>query len=234
MSGRRDIRMGNILVVEDDLFIRDILTYALKKEGYTVLEAADGKEASAYIEEGDFELALLDVMLPDTDGFTLCQQITSKDIAPVIMLTAKNDISDKLMGLDIGADDYITKPFDIREVIARISVVLRRQEKKNTETDRDVIVINEDVKIYKNSHQVMVHGKMIELKRKEFQLMLALAENRNIVLSRDRLLEKVWGYDFEGDSRTVDVHVQRLRKRLGDTKENSIIQTVFGVGYKMT
>lgn len=224
--------MMTILVVEDDGFIRDILTYSLKKEGFQVLEACDGREAFKIINNNKFDLALLDVMLPDTDGFTICKKIMTNKLAPVIMLTAKSDISDKLMGLDLGAEDYILKPFDIREVIARINIVLRRNKKVEEETN-NVLVVNPNIEIYKDRHEVKVNGEVIRLKRKEFKLLLTLAENRNRVLSREKLLDMVWGYDFEGDFRTIDVHIQRLRKKLGDKKDGSIIQTVFGVGYKM-
>lgn len=224
--------MYKILIVEDDDFIRDILTYSLRKEGFITYEASDGLQAEEIINNTPFDLALLDVMLPDTDGFSICKRITKLSLAPVIMLTAKDDISDKLMGLDIGADDYIVKPFDIREVIARIRIVLKRGG-SNNRSQEGVIQIKEDIKVYKDSHEVEVKDMRIKLKRKEFKLLLALIENRNIVLSRDKLLDIVWGYDFIGDTRTVDVHIQRLRKKLGETKDDSIIKTVFGVGYKM-
>lgn len=224
--------MKRILVVEDEHFIRDILTYALRKEEYHVLEASNGAEARSIMEDECFDLALLDVMLPDTDGFELCKEITNKNLAPVIMLTAKNDITDKLAGLGLGAEDYITKPFDIREVLARIQIVLRRS-KAMIMHQGEGLSINQRMTIMKDSHEVIMDNKRIPLKRKEFQLLLTLAENSNRVLSRDQLLQLVWGYDFEGDSRTVDVHIQRLRKKLGETKDNSVIETVFGVGYKL-
>lgn len=225
------VGMINILIVEDDDFIREILKYALTKEGYEVIEAANLKTAYECISK-DIELAMLDVMLPDGDGFSLCKHIIEHDIAPVIMLTARNDISDKLTGLNLGAEDYISKPFDIREVIARVKIVLRRSDKKDVQ-ENDVISLTNRIKVYKTSHEVEVEGKLIKLKRKEFKLLLTLIENKNVVLSREKLLDIVWGYDFIGDTRTVDVHVQRLRKKLGETKENSVIKTVFGVGYKL-
>ncbi|WDV45019.1 response regulator transcription factor [Clostridiaceae bacterium M8S5] len=224
--------MDTILIVEDDDFIREILVYSFNKEDFTILQAANGNEAIKFIENDNFDIALLDVMLPDMDGFTLCKKIASKNKSPVIMLTAKNDIDDKLLGLDLGADDYITKPFDIREVIARVKMILRRYKNITTKND-DIIELSDAVLINRKSYEVTIDNKLVRLKPKEFDLLLTLAENRNMVLSRQQLLEKVWGYDFEGDSRTVDVHVQRLRKKLGDTKDNSIIKTIFGVGYKI-
>lgn len=224
--------MKRLLVVEDDPFIKEILVYALKKEKFEVLEASDGEEALSYIEKRNFDLALLDVMLPDTDGFTLCKKIITHKIAPVIMLTARNDISDKLTGLGLGADDYITKPFDIREVIARINIVLKRNSQTEQSHDEG-IQISVDTFISKSAHEVIVAGEPIKLKLKEYRLLLLLAENRNIIFSRDRLLELVWGYDFNGGTRTVDVHIQRLRKKLGESRGESIIKTIFGVGYKL-
>lgn len=228
----RVLRMKTILIVEDEQFIREIIVFALKKEGYLTIEASNGAEAIRHIKETAFDLALLDVMLPDTDGFILCRRIMDLKKAPVMMLTAKSDITDKLTGLELGADDYITKPFNIREVLARIQVVLRRSEKQVNQNE-DVIHINDRIKLIKNNHEVMVGGTHKKLKLKEYKLLLLLAENPNIIFSRERLLDIIWGYDFEGGSRTVDVHVQRLRKKLEETKEESIIKTVFGVGYKL-
>lgn len=225
--------MPTILVIEDDDFIRDILKYSLKKENFSVKEASNGEEALKIIKSEKVDMILLDVMLPDTDGFSLFKIISAETSLPVVFLTAKDDLSDRLIGLNIGAEDYITKPFDIREVVARINIVLRRFAKDESLLRDDKIVLNNRIAINKNGHEVLVDNKKISLKPKEYQLLITLVENRNIVLSREKLLNRVWGYNFEGDSRTVDVHIQRLRKKLGDTKENSIIETVFGVGYKM-
>ncbi|WP_315672123.1 response regulator transcription factor [Clostridium sp. 19966] len=149
------------------------------------------------------------------------------------MLTAKCDIVDKILGLELGADDYITKPFDIREVMTRIKVCLRRIESLKEDDAENVIKLSQDIRILENSREVFKGEEGIRLKPREFDLLLAFAKNRKVVMSRDKLLQKVWGYDFEGDSRTVDVHVQRLRKKLEESSQEAIIQTVFGVGYKM-
>lgn len=225
-----------ILIIEDEEDIRDIVSHYIKKEGYTVKTASNGLDGINIANDGGIDLIILDLMLPDISGYDVCREISqSKDI-PIIMLTARNDIVDKIRGLEIGADDYITKPFDIREVIARVNVCLRRMESLKTilkNNDDNVIEINDDVKIYKQSREVFKCGENIKLKPKEYELLLAFAENRNIVMSRDKLLEKVWGYDFEGGTRTVDVHVQRLRKKLDIDDNKTIIETVFRIGYKM-
>ena len=174
-------------------------------------------------------------MLPDISGYDVCRDISRNKNIPIIMLTARNDIVDKIRGLEIGADDYITKPFDIREVIARINVCLRRMEslKVLESNNDDIIEISTNIKINKKSREVSKSGEIIKLKPKEYDLLIAFAENKNVVFSREKLLEKVWGYDFEGGTRTVDVHVQRLRKKLDTEGEKTIIETVFGIGYKM-
>ncbi|MCY6371651.1 response regulator transcription factor [Clostridium ganghwense] len=226
---------NSILIIEDDDSIRDILLYSLKNEGYTVSEASNGTDGLELVKYNKFDLIILDLMLPDISGFDICKKISIEYKIPIIMLTARNDIVDKVLGLELGADDYITKPFDIREVLARVKVSLRRIEKMKEITDKDenTIRLKNNIIIFKDRHEVFKDNEMIKLKPKEYDLLLILSENRNIVFSRDKLLEKVWGFDFEGESRTVDVHVQRVRKKLDDHKENSIIETVFGVGYKM-
>lgn len=224
---------NSILIVEDDECIREILYYSLKEEGFKVYEAVNGKEGLKILENQVIELIILDLMLPDISGFDICKTVSIEYKVPIIMLTAKNDIMDKVLGLELGADDYITKPFDIREVIARVRVSLRRMEQFNATEDTNVIKLEDDIVIFKDKHEVFKGDKAIYLKPKEYELLLMLAENKGRVFSRDRLLECVWGFDYGGESRTVDVHIQRLRKRLGCDKENSIIRTVFGVGYKM-
>ncbi|GAA0738926.1 response regulator transcription factor [Clostridium oceanicum] len=228
-----------ILLVEDEESIRDILSYSLKKEGYYVIEAPSGEDGINKFEENDIDLIILDLMLPGISGFEVCKTINSKYKVPIIMLTAKNDIVDKVLGLEFGADDYITKPFDIREVLARVKVCLRRIEELNEIKDKDnselnnTIQIKDNIKMFKDRRQVIKNDINIELKPKEFDLLCFLAENKNVVFSRENLIEKIWGYDFFGDTRTVDVHIQRLRKKLDDSSEESIIKTLFGVGYKM-
>lgn len=224
-----------ILIIEDEEDIRDIISHYIKREGYLVKEAANGKMGINIALNDQIDLIILDLMLPDISGYDVCREISRNKNIPIIMLTARNDIVDKIRGLEIGADDYITKPFDIREVIARINVCLRRMESlKVLESNNDnIIEISTNIKINKKSREVSKLGEIIKLKPKEYDLLIAFAENKNVVFSRERLLEKVWGYDFEGGTRTVDVHVQRIRKKL-DTEDNkTIIETVFGIGYKM-
>ncbi|MGG7199147.1 response regulator transcription factor [Clostridium butyricum] len=224
-----------ILIIEDEEDIRDIITYYIKKEGYNVRSASNGKEGINIAFNEKIDLIILDLMLPDISGYNVCREISKNKNVPIIMLTARNDIVDKIRGLEIGADDYITKPFDIREVIARINVCLRRIESLSISANdkKDVIELDCNLKIYTQSREVFKSSENIKLKPKEYDLLLAFAENRNIVMSREQLLEKVWGYDFEGGTRTVDVHVQRLRKKLDMENDKTIIDTIFGVGYKM-
>ncbi|WPC44007.1 response regulator transcription factor [Clostridium sp. JS66] len=222
----------NILIIEDEEDIRDILSHYLKKEGFSVIEAENGIHGIDIVKSKNIDLIILDLMLPDITGYEVCKKVSLNYKIPIIMLTAKNDIVDKIIGLEFGADDYITKPFDIREVIARIKVCIRRIESLK-EKHEDVIKLSDNVKILESSREVFKGDNLIKLKPKEYNLLLILAKNKRTVLSRDVLLEKVWGYDFEGDSRTVDVHIQRLRKKLDSDKKKSIIETVFGIGYKM-
>ena len=212
-----------ILIVEDEVAINDILSRALRKEGYIIKSAYNGEDALDYVESFKPYLTLLDVMLPDITGFDVASKISKKTY--VIMVTAKDDISDKLKGADLGADDYITKPFDIREVKMRVKMVLRRKN-KISEEDTTLIIDEETRTVINNSIN-------INLKRKEFDLLYFLYSNKNRVFTRDELLNKVWGMDFFGDDRTVDVHIRRIREKLGENREDSIIKTIFGVGYVM-
>lgn len=232
---------SKILIVEDESKIRDILVYSLKREGYSILEASTGEEGIEIIKDKDIDLLLLDLMLPDISGYEVCKQVNIYKRIPIVMLTAKNDIVDKVLGLELGADDYITKPFDIREVVARIKVCLRRMDELKQlkainyeEKVQNVIVLKNGIKLLEQSREVLKNEEYIKLKPKEYELLYILAKNRNIVFSREQLLDKIWGYDFYGDSRTVDVHIQRIRKKLGEIGDKSLIQTIFGIGYKMT
>ena len=218
-----------ILVVEDEFSINDILTIALSKEGYEVKSVFTGKEALKIIKKFQPDLVLLDLMLPDMDGFDICKIIWNK--YPVIMITARGDIVDKLLGMELGADDYITKPFDIREVKVRIKSLFRRLNSKENRDEFEKL--NDFIKINTKGRKVLKNYEEIELKRKEFDLLLYFYENKDVVLTRETLLEKVWGYEYEGDTRTVDVHVRRIRAKLDELDRESIIETVFGVGYVM-
>ena len=219
-----------IVVIEDEYSINDGLTFALRKEGYDVRSALKGKDGLEIIKDFKPDLVLLDLMLPDIDGFDICKEISKETY--VIMLTARGDIIDKILGLELGADDYIVKPFEIKEVLVRIKVIFRRNI-KNTNLTNDVIKdeSNNNIKLLKKDRRVFKDGKEVVLRRKEFDLLEFFYENRGIVFSRDDLLEKVWGYDYQGDTRTVDVHIRRLRDKLNEDKDNSIVETVFGVGY---
>lgn len=225
---------NNILIIEDDENIREILAYSLKEENFNVFEAGSGEEGFKTLENECIELIILDLMLPDISGFEVCKKVSVEYKIPIIMLTAKNDIMDKVVGLELGADDYITKPFDIREVIARARVSLRRVEQfKDIKNTSNVIKLEKDITIFKDRHEVLQGDRPINLTVKEYDLLYTLSESRGNTFSRDKLLEIVWGFDFEGESRTVDVHIQRLRKKLSSDKDNSVIKTVFGIGYKV-
>lgn len=225
---------NNILIIEDDECIREILTYSLKEENFNIFEARNGIEGLKIIEKESIELIILDLMLPDISGFEICKKVSVEYKIPIIMLTAKNDIMDKIVGLELGADDYITKPFDIREVVARVRVSIRRIEQfKDIKDKENMIKLGDSITIFQDRYEVFREGEPINLTAKEYDLLYVLAESRGKVFSREKLLEKVWGFDFEGESRTVDVHIQRLRKKLSNDKDNSVIKTVFGVGYKV-
>ncbi|MEK5037630.1 response regulator transcription factor [Sporosarcina sp. FSL K6-3457] len=219
------IKVQTILIIEDEESILDILAYSLRKEGYRVHGTATGQEGLRLFKGISPDVVILDLMLPDMTGFDICKLLTATSTVPILMLTARDDIVDKVLGLELGADDYMTKPFDVREVAARIKALLRRQKTAS----RSYLSINDVVRIEPRSHTVWKAEEQIALKPKEYELLLLFAQHKNQVFSREEILDTVWDFDYDGDARTVDVHVQRLRKKLG----SSIIETVFGVGYKM-
>ena len=219
-----------ILVVEDEYSINDVLTFALRKEGYEVRSAFNGKEALELVEIFKPDLVLLDLMLPDMDGFDICKEISKNTY--VMMLTARGEIFDKIVGLELGADDYIVKPFEIKEVLVRIKVIFRRNSKEINKIEENKKDIN-GIRISSKDRCVFKDGNLVPMRKLEFDLLNFLYENRGIIYSREELLEKVWGYEYEGDTRTVDVHIKRLRDRLKEDKDNSIIETVYGIGYVM-
>ncbi len=223
---------NRILIIEDEESICDILSYALRKEGYTVKYSNTGSKGVLLIETFNPDLIILDIMLPDTNGFNICKDVNRKYRLPIIMLTARNDIVDKVLGLELGADDYITKPFDIRELTARVKTILRRIGQSSDSTLKNIIYIDENIYINTNSRTVYKDEEEIKLKPKEYDLLLYFSLNKDRVFTREELLDKVWDFNYEGDLRTVDVHVQRIRKKL-DYTSSSIIETVFGIGYKM-
>lgn len=219
----------NILMIEDDEDISNILMFSLTKEGYTVKINNNGLRVEEDIQNFKPDLILLDIMIGDIDGFSICKEISKYKI-PIIILTARVDIIDKILGLELGADDYITKPFDIREVITRIRVALRRQKEFANQCNAKKDISNGKISISEHSRIVECNGEEIKLKPKEFDLLLFLTKNKNRVYSRNDLLNLVWGYDFIGDTRTVDVHITRLRKKL---EKEVNIETIFGVGYML-
>lgn len=226
---------NRILVVEDEKPISDIIKYNLEKEGYEVFTAYDGKEALTMQEETDPDLMLLDVMLPKMDGFEVCRKVREHSNVPIIILTAKEEEVDKVLGLELGADDYMTKPFGIRELLARIKANIRRASLTlGTAIDEAAPSIKSfgDLVIDMNRYEVKKNGEPLELTLREFELLRYLADHENNVFSREQLLEKVWGYEYYGDIRTVDVTVRRLREKIEDDPSNpQYITTRRGVGY---
>ncbi|BDR66014.1 DNA-binding response regulator [Clostridium tetani] len=223
-----------IIVIEDEFSINDILTFALKEEGYRVKSTFSSQEARKIMKEFRPNLVLLDINLPDESGFELCKFITSKYKIPILMITARNDLVDKVLGLELGADDYITKPFHIKEVMTRVRVALRRVKKYSVvKENKEFIELNDEVKINLESREVFKNNREVKLKPKEYDLLVFLAQNRNIVFSRETILDRVWELEYDGEIRTVDIHVRRLRAKLDSNNGQSIIETVFGVGYVM-
>lgn len=225
--------MAVILVVDDEEPIQELLKFNLEKEGYTVLVAYDGPSALKIVEEKIPDLVILDVMLPGMDGMEVCNQLRQsskfRDI-PVIMLTAKAEEIDKVLGLELGADDYLTKPFSPRELLARIRARLRRIKPQSTENE----LLHGDLKIDLDRFKVLVRGEEVELTPKEFELLKILATHPGKVYSRDELLEYVWGYEYSGDTRTVDVHVRHLRQKVEkDSSNPEYIETLRGIGYRL-
>lgn len=217
-----------ILVVEDEYSINDILTITLVNEGYKVESVFNGKTALERIELFKPDLVLLDLMLPDIDGFEICKKISKDHL--VIMITARDSIFDKVVGLELGADDYIIKPFEIKEVVVRVKALFRSIEKEKQISSEEFIELGGDIEVDLLGERVFKNGEEIQLKRQESALFFFLFKNRNRVFTRAELLDNVWGYDYYGDSRTVDVHIRRIRAKL---EMPNIIETVFGTGYVM-
>ncbi|MDQ6422894.1 response regulator transcription factor [Paenibacillus sp. LHD-117] len=223
-----------ILIIEDETAIAELLAYGLTKEGYETRTAASGAEGMREMERFRPDLLVLDWMLPDASGLDLCKKVTASFNIPILMVTAKSDITDKILGLEFGADDYITKPFDLREVIARIRTILRRVAQANANHGAKEEVAGEALRIrhidiVRGERLVKNNGETADLTPKEFDLLMKLCTNRGRIFTREELLELVWGYDYIGETRTVDNHIQRLRKKLD---ANELITTIFGIGYK--
>ena len=222
--------LGKILVVDDDLNICELLRLYLEKDGYTVAIANDGVTAVTMFQEESPDLVLLDIMLPRLDGWQVCREIRKFSDNPIIMLTAKGEVFDKVLGLELGADDYVVKPFDTKEIIARVKAVLRRAAKNPVDEIKEVHY--DKLSINLTNYELKVNGKQVDTPPKEMELIFHLAKNPNRVLTRDQLLDEVWGFDYYGDSRTVDVHVKRLREKLEGVSDKWELRTVWGVGYK--
>lgn len=217
-----------ILVVDDESRMRKLIKDFLVKNGYEVLEAEDGEKAvDTFLRVKDIALIILDVMMPKMDGWEVCREIRKNSKVPIIMLTAKSSESDELKGFDLGVDEYISKPFSPKILVARVEAVLRRS---NAVVAEEVIHAG-DIVIDKSAHQVTIDGKVIELSYKEFELLTYFAENQGIALSREKILNNVWNYDYFGDARTIDTHVKKLRSKLGE-KGGEYIKTIWGMGYK--
>ncbi|MDY4966458.1 MAG: response regulator transcription factor [Dysosmobacter sp.] len=219
----------NILVVEDDRNISDLIQMYLVKEGFEVRIAADGGKAIAEFQKSAPDLILLDIMLPVMDGWAVCAKIRETSKVPIIMLTAKSEVFDRIQGLEMGADDYIVKPFEMKELLARINAVLRRTE---IPVDTSKILRFDKLTINLDAYELIVDGKKIDTPPKELELLYHLAATPNRVYTRNQLLDEVWGFDYFGDSRTVDVHIKRLREKIENVSDQWALKTVWGVGYK--
>jgi two-component system response regulator RegX3 len=225
--------MTKILIVEDEASFSEALEFLLGKEGFSIVTAATGTEALRKFEQGGIDLVLLDLMIPEVSGIEVCRQIRAKSKIPIIMLTAKDSEVDKVVGLEIGADDYVTKPYSSRELVARIRAVLRRNGNDEVESASGLLTVG-GVKMDVDRHQVSVNGIPVSLPLKEFELLEFLMRNAGRVLTRMQLIDRVWGSDYVGDTKTLDVHIKRLRAKIETDPANpTVIQTVRGLGYKM-
>ncbi len=220
-----------VLVVDDDTNIAELISLYLNKEGYETKTAETGREAIESYKEFKADLILLDVMLPEADGYDVCREIRKEYQVPIIMLTAKGETFDKVLGLELGADDYIVKPFDPKELIARVKAVLRRTFSRQSEKKDKNRIVLDDLIIDKDNYSVTYQGSILELPPKELEVLYFLASHPKQVFTREQLLDKIWGFDFAGDTRTVDVHIKRLRDKFEGDHTWSI-KTVWGVGYK--
>lgn len=223
-----------ILAVDDEEHILELIKFNLEKNGFQVITSDNGEKALELLASNSIDLVVLDLMLPGIDGLEVCKEIKRMEgysKLPIIMLTAKGEETDRILGLELGADDYVTKPFSVRELIARVKAVLRRSE--DVKKDNTKVLKFKDIVIDLEKHEVTVGMKQVELTLKEFELLKILMENRGKVMTRNVLLDEVWGYDYFGETRTVDVHIRHLRKKIGDDETSEYIETIRGVGYKM-
>lgn len=222
---------AKILIVDDDSNICELIRLYLEKNHFSTVIANDGQQALKLVDEEKPDLVLLDVMMPRLDGWQVCREMRKTLQTPIIMLTAKGEVFDKVLGLELGADDYITKPFDTKELVARVKAVLRRTV-QNTPEEESGEVRYENLVVNITNYELVVNGERVDTPPKELELLYHLASNPNRVFTRDQLLDEVWGFDYYGDSRTVDVHVKRLREKLEGVSEKWRLKTVWGVGYK--
>lgn len=220
-----------ILVIDDDASLSELLKTYFENEGYDVKLAHDGVEGLNYFKIFEPDMVLLDVMLPKKDGWQVCREIREISSKPIIMISAKGEVFDKVLGLELGADDFLVKPFDVKELSARIKAVLRRCQPHARQNDEEVIKFD-NIEISLQKYELKLKGRSVDIPPKELELLYFLASNYNRVFTRDQLLDKVWGFDYLGDSRTVDVHVKRLREKLEGISDKWLLKTVWGVGYK--
>ena len=228
---KKRVILMKLLLVEDETALADTLSEILKRNKYSVDTVYDGEDGLDYALTGLYDCILLDIMLPKKDGWQVCREIRESSSKPVIMITAKGDVFDKVLGLELGADDFIVKPFDTKELSARVKAVLRRYTAHDNTGDDEVIKFD-NIEISHVKYELKLRGKAVDIPPKELDLLYFLASNYNRVFTRDTLLDKVWGFDYLGDSRTVDVHVKRLREKLEGVSDKWTIKTVWGVGYK--
>lgn len=219
-----------ILVADDEQTIVKAIAYGLKREGFAVETASDGEAALVLVKSFEPHVVVLDVMMPKLSGFDVCRKLEGGKAPGILLLTAKDDIVDKVLGLELGADDYMTKPFDLRELIARVKALCRRLDKNASVSDTTAIVIG-DLAVHMEQRAVFLRGEQVGLTPKEFDLLALLLTNRKRVFTREQLLEQVWGMSYAGGTRTVDIHIQRLRNKLDDSGQN-LLQTVYGIGYR--
>lgn len=224
------MQQTKVLIVDDDANICELIRLCLEKEGYYTIVANDGLKAIEKFKSETPNLVLLDIMMPKVDGWQVCKEIRRISNIPIIMITAKGDTFDKVLGLELGADDYMVKPFESKELIARIKAVMRRYETKGQEISKEVVYPNLIINL--SNYELKIGGESLDVPPKELELLFFLCSNPNRVYTREQLLEEVWGFDYFGDSRTVDVHVKRLREKLEGHEENWQLKTVWGVGYK--
>lgn len=223
---------GNILLVEDEHSIAEPVIYNLKQDGYSVTHVDEGPIALEIFNEQPFDLIILDIMLPEISGLDICRSIRKKSNVPIIMVTAKDSEVDRVTGLEIGADDYVTKPFSVRELLSRVRAVLRRST--ITENLSDDVITSGNIEISLNKYEAKVDGNIIDLTPREFELLYALCENKGNLMSREQIFDEIWGYSFVGNTKTLDVHIQRIREKIEeDPKKPKRLITVRGVGYKL-